>query len=362
LDVDDLKEIGDLELYIDQTLAINIFLSHWYFKSKNCLREVEATVEKKKPLMLTLEVELPKGGGPLEEIKAELDDKRLKEAVFAEGRLITIWYRIADFQLISLKQISAFVLQQTPKYLGTGDLGIYVPGELLRESLGFETPAVMYASPHNPGAKALAAELEQAYSGIATTEVFTAGAEGASSAPTHFLLYLNHHTYLEDAGAKLAEELRRARAANLPIVMAHENDPELGGCEFGRFFSTTPGDLISDGLYKPLALACYPGDHRAASMALLAKCLGAVRLRDHTQLVEVASNARQKSLGWLRREEQLARQGTRALVRFKIGNRKKRAPIAVVAAAIPPPLPSTSSATNRNVRLQTPSTTEGLGV
>ena len=36
------------------------------------------------------------GGGPLEEIKAELDDDRLKEAVFSEGRQITIWYRIAE--------------------------------------------------------------------------------------------------------------------------------------------------------------------------------------------------------------------------------------------------------------------------
>jgi hypothetical protein len=35
LDVDDLKEIGDLEMYIDQSAAINIFLSHGYFKSKN---------------------------------------------------------------------------------------------------------------------------------------------------------------------------------------------------------------------------------------------------------------------------------------------------------------------------------------
>ena len=48
--MDDLKEIGDLELYIDQTLVINIFLSHWYFKSKNCLREVQATVDKSKPV------------------------------------------------------------------------------------------------------------------------------------------------------------------------------------------------------------------------------------------------------------------------------------------------------------------------
>ena len=32
--VDYLKEIGDLEIYIEQTLVVNIFLSHWYFKSK----------------------------------------------------------------------------------------------------------------------------------------------------------------------------------------------------------------------------------------------------------------------------------------------------------------------------------------
>ena len=34
------------------------------------LREVQATVDKAKPLMLTHEVEKPKGGGPLEEVVA----------------------------------------------------------------------------------------------------------------------------------------------------------------------------------------------------------------------------------------------------------------------------------------------------
>ena len=62
----------------------------------------------------------------------------------------------------------------------------------------------------------------------------------------------------------------------VPIVMCHENDPERGGCEFGRFFGTTPQDLIDDGLYRALAFAAYPGmEHRAASLALLAKALGA---------------------------------------------------------------------------------------
>jgi len=142
--------------------VINIFLSHWYFKSKNCLREVEATVDQKKPLMLVHEVEKPKGGGPLEEIMIELDDERLKEVVFAEGRLITIWYRIAEFQLISLKQIAQFILEQTPQYdtpqrKAKGHLGIFVPGELMQQMLAFDTPPTVYASPSNPGARALAA-------------------------------------------------------------------------------------------------------------------------------------------------------------------------------------------------------------
>ena len=266
-------------------------------------------------VMCTHEVEVSKGGGPLEEIKIELDDARLKDAIFAEGRQITIWYRIAEvrhvkwnlfaagpslfkpvpfphwwqFQLISLKQIAQFTLLQTPLFRGVKALDIFVPGELLRQPLGFVKPVVLYASLNSPGARELAAELDKKYSGISVTEEPPASlcgdvekgsssASGGTAEVTHFLLYLNVNTYLEAAGERLAEELRKARVAQLPIVMAHENDPALGGCEFGRFFSTTPADLIGDGLYTALALACYPGEHRAASMALLAKCLGAEKV------------------------------------------------------------------------------------
>ena len=96
LDVDDLTSIDELEEYIEESDSILMFMTLGYFTSKNCLREVEATVDKQKPVMCTHEVEKAKGGGPLEEIKIELDDERLKEAIFAEGRLITIWYRAAQ--------------------------------------------------------------------------------------------------------------------------------------------------------------------------------------------------------------------------------------------------------------------------
>ena len=67
--------------------------------------------------------------------------------------------------------------------------------------------------------------------------------------------------------------------ANQAIVMVHENDMANGGCEFARMFSTTPQDLIADGLYKALALAYYPGHFRPVSIALVAKKLGAVASR-----------------------------------------------------------------------------------
>jgi len=199
-----------------------------------------------------------------------------------------------------------------------------VPGELLRQILGFEQRVVLYTSPHNPGVRALAAELEQAYTDISTTEVLTLGGTAVSSASqTHFLLYLNHDTYLDDAGTQLAEELRRARAANVPIVMAHENDDKRGGCEFVRFFSTTPNDLISGGLYKALAFACYPGLHRAVSMALLAKALGAAPQKKR-KLSEMSTGAAQR----------LSRSGARFKDRLQIRDNRSNQVQVVTATQV----------------------------
>ena len=277
--------MSDLQIYINQSAAVNMFLSRGYFKSRNCLREVQGTLDKKKQFMLTHEADTAKGGGPLDEIKIELDDPKLREAIFSEGRRLTVWYRPADFQLVSLKQIAEFTLLQTPRYRGSDALDMYVPDELLSVRLRFSAPVTLCVSPHNPGARALAAELERScgerlnvvdklpahiHMGVHSTS-------RTDDSATHFLLYLNVHTFMADAGPQLAEELRSACAVGLPVVMAHENDAERGGCEYARFFQTTPADLINAGLYKTLAMAIYPGTrHRAVSMKLLAKALGAV--------------------------------------------------------------------------------------
>ena len=79
------------------------------------------------------------------------------------------------------------------------------------------------------------------------------------------LLYLNKATWAGDGAEALAEQVRAARRARLPIVMAHENDAVRGGSIFGHFsplFRGTPRDLISDWLYGFVTTSLAVGCHR----------------------------------------------------------------------------------------------------
>ena len=99
---------------------------------------------------------------------------------------------------------------------------------------------VLYASPHNPGATAVAADLAAGMEGVVVSS------ERPLSA-THFLLYLNSQTYEGEPGERLADELRAARAAALtrqgirpqmrscaPVRMC---SPEHGSVRAGREIS-----------------------------------------------------------------------------------------------------------------------------
>ena len=72
LDVDDLKSIDELEEYIEESSTILMFMTLGYFTSKNCLREVHATLDQEKPYVLVRETD-PDRGGPLETLKLELE-------------------------------------------------------------------------------------------------------------------------------------------------------------------------------------------------------------------------------------------------------------------------------------------------
>ena len=299
------------------------FVSKGYFVSRNCLREVHATLEREK--RITLVHDPVRAGAALDWLIREECPAELR-GIF-DTRKVIEWHRIRDFQVVSLKLLAAELLRGCPPPVkrskveeavedggqavlsllvtplaelsasfapsargprdsrrskthggpdGAPDPAddLYLPGEITSEHLGFPKPARLYVSPNNPGAAKVAKLISRTMPGLELCDKPPrAGTSGETA--THFLLYLAHETWVGEPGDRLAAEVRGVMRAHLPIVMLHENDMANGGCEFGRFFSTTPNDLIQDGLYKALAYAYYPGPFRPVSLYLLAHALGA---------------------------------------------------------------------------------------
>jgi len=211
-----------------------------------------------------------------------------------------VWHRIEAFQHVSLKVIAEALLLKTPKYEGEKELPMCVPGELRADDLAFPKPVVLWASTLNAGARGLANAVAVAVAGsISVTDAIPSllsslprASDSCGDEATHMLLYLNKATWAGEGAEALAEQVRAAREARLPIVMAHENDAVRGGCIFAHFFEVTPRDLISDGLYNDLAVGCHAEPHRQASIALLAQALGATKQTAQSRVRRVTALAR----------------------------------------------------------------------
>ena len=293
------------------------------------------------------EADPAKGGAPVEELQKELQNVSHREQLFDNGHRIIEWHRIRAFQEVSLVQIAEDMLRQCEGF--DADLALYLPDSTLVQHCFFKSPVVLYVSRRNAGAAQAVRELCLQFPEICVTRAsltpdqtsashlpfgrcatltkaisarsltkrasrlsssgplrrlpvsvmarrLRRGGAGPSQAqaavhwqektarPTHFVLYLNQQTYVDDDGA-LAQEIRDARAAGLPIAMMHENDKARGGCEFSNFFQSTPQDLIDGGLYSALAIAFVGGDtHRIVSQKLFAQKLGAVVSEDEVDV------------------------------------------------------------------------------
>ena len=323
------------------------FLSKHYFTSRNCLREVKASSDEKRPLVLVHEQQEEKGGGPLETMRAECREE-MRAYVF-DGQAPITWHRVSHYQNLTLKLIATQMLRHGPKYrdalqdsltaagpVGSRgstasasnepapaqqELSLVLPGEVKVGELALPRPLVLWCSAGNPGAAAMARELQDALAGggdaIQVVErkpnARLLDAQGQSAA---MLLYLNKDTWaaqpevlehdvrltysfahglgaglvrmgsnmreLARMGSSLTERGAGAGSAaggadKIRIVLVHENDPAKGGCEFGSLFGTTPQKLIDEGIYKEIAIALHTPPHRAVSLALVAQALGATK-------------------------------------------------------------------------------------
>lgn len=335
-DVDNLRDTDALEEHIQESAVMLLFLSKGYLQSHSCMREVRATLQKKKPYLLVHEADAMHGGAALAVLQNELHDLKEREVLFRVRCTIT-WQRIAELQVEALKIIAEQMLAFTPAYNNSGgSLSLFAPGSLLQQSFVFPRRVFLYVSSNNPGAKEVAEEMSSRYekldvtqstmaldpfrwSSAGTLRAFQlhklqrlgagtcgslhgimsprpASPPSAPAAPTlttsaarepeekkvtHFLLCLNQLTFIGQQGVALAKEVKAARTGGLRVVIVHENDESddvRKGCQFGTGFQKTPQYLVDDGLYKSLAIT-FAGDERlrAVSRMLLAQHLGAVK-------------------------------------------------------------------------------------
>ena len=289
-------------------------------------------------------------------------------AVFeAGGEEVIPWKRILDFQVVVLKQIAAKMLHASPIYGNSPHPPeVYIPGDIAAQAFGFFSGVRVYVSVWNPGAVEMAEELRETWQeqwggqgrfeilvtdyrpsfdteGGASWEgdvderehpseresdggVYPATPERLAMPPhaTHFLLYLSGDTFTGFDGQKLAQEVRRARAAaRVPIVLVHETDPRRSGCAFDRLFHTTPEDLINGGLYKKIAVPCQPEPLRSVSLALVARAFGAAPVKQRFKRFSMAPRALLESMsrpsiyGSSRYDETSMRVGRQSVVRVE---------------------------------------------
>ena len=134
--------------------------------------------------------------------------------------------------------------------------GLYFPGELECAKLRLKKPVTLVVSNHNPGAASLAEELAAAIDGITIKPAtITEQSEHSgsrrwrrfswlldplmSAKQVFFLLYLNDRTFLDEDGELFANQVRAMHEQDpRQILMVHETDPALGGCEFERCHRT----------------------------------------------------------------------------------------------------------------------------
>jgi len=337
LDVDDLQDAGDLEGYVSATGVMLFFLSKHYFTSRNCLREVKASRNEKRPLVLVHEQQQEHGGISLEVLRMECR-KEMRSYVF-DGRTAIEWHRVSHYQTVTLKLIATEMLRHAPKYHDKAKdsltshgstyskdsantdpstqrgLSLILPGEIEVAKLTLPQPVVLWCSPSNAGAAEIAYELQAALVNSGPKikvvdrkpdlqELSTTGESAA------MLLYLNKDTWTEQANMlerdvrathnfahglghsllRMGSSMRtlgprtlraggsRGGADKLKILLVHENDPSKGGCEFGALFGTTPQGLVNEGIYEEIAIALHMAPHRAVSLAIMAQALGATKM------------------------------------------------------------------------------------
>ena len=145
---------------------------------------------------------------------------------------------------VSLRQIAQIVL----------DGALRLPGELLHAHLRvapLDLASFHFYSPQNIAAGVVALLQTEASDVKVTTN------PDERYAAQRFLLYLNLHTWNDDA---LRSEVDAALTNEMPLLLVHEQRSGHGAVPFGAIMERTPPALLERGIFKSLAVPLYDGE------------------------------------------------------------------------------------------------------
>lgn len=139
------------------------------FASANCMREVDAAVNSRKPLLLVLEEDALHGGQSLAQSLSECPP-HLQDSVFgpptARRTDAIPWMRLPAFQLESLRLIAVQLLAATPVDRSVLS-DVRVRGELRTSNLAFARPHLLFFDECNLGARDATLEISEAVHHVA---------------------------------------------------------------------------------------------------------------------------------------------------------------------------------------------------
>ena len=214
------------------------------------------------------------------------DIKPVLQAAIDAGEIIP-WHRARPFQDLTLQLLLQHLLTSEAARLKNRRDVLFIPTVLTRQPLQLSPATVaggdarfhLFISPHNPGAagiaNAMARESElicQQHSARAVQLTVTDVVDEMHAAQ-HFLILLNKETHTRgEATEQLCQDIRRALAAGVHLLLVHETRPEHRRCTFKEIIdSTTAADLCirPGGMYDELAVEMCGGEHARISLRLL---------------------------------------------------------------------------------------------
>ena len=306
LDVEDLKDISDLEGYIERSSVILVMCTKGYFSSKNCMRELRCAVGMGKPMFAMLDLDSDTRSLTMEEVKAELlaadakfagwgfsgdggpDGAACFAALFAVDPIE--WNRIGVFQDVTMRLVAERTLPEGhgATFLAGESTQAKVSVPSLRRGRSYH----LYVSPSNLQAAEFVVELAEWLDDRQVAAKAEAAAKSqlkiahdleALEGCEAMLLYLNGLTWTSEGHtAALSYEVAHAMRLGIPVLLAHEM-PGLGGQEsrfgvpFSAFFdsSATPIELIKAGIYATIAVPLKGGAWRGASLVEMLRAIKA---------------------------------------------------------------------------------------